>query len=1252
MKDLHASRYGVQGNGQHGIDVVAQDRRPEGTGKLWAFQAKHYLSASLQPQHLRDLIPLIEGFPHRSRLDTFVVVTTAKVTAGVKDTARELGEKLHLDFEVWDWEHFSELLRDHCGSGPWLSQRERLRMREQYCRRKLEAFQSAGPLYPLSIPALLQSGVLLKDVLLPRRLRLMPHLRAETVLEEPRASKGEKTEEPLLAQGGTSSVRYDGELVEWLSPDHPTLKPFVLVVAPMGGGKTTALFEAEARLAAVALAQPQAPLPWRLRAGDLVSESLEELVQHSREHASLWADPLSQWIFLIDEIEVGLHPQGLQRISELVDLGQVAGVAVGCRASHLQPRLLPRAQRIEVPPWSEDERREFLSRWRKAAPDREPASPVETLLALDPLMSANPLCNTLLALYAPKGEVPPGSRAELLRPLVDGLFRRWAEARGTQDWKQLQGAFERAALRGFKHGSGPLPRHVLEMELAQALGDSGVDRAMDVAENELGLIRFKTDGTWELPFRAVAEYLAAGALLDREDSEFISLAGQPWASEVARLALERCGLSQPKRVPMLLQRLLQRHPAEEGDHSLRRALVALQTARDLRLGPAAVESLTQHLMQLLTEERSTWRRRRVGEEVRSLALQGGPLWDALWRKLQPVLFTVASRAAWLARHEEESVSFWIAQLRDPDLAIRVVATEKLARWNHLPEVQEVLLGQLSDEGHHFGFSMEEEPVLAAASVLREMPHSDSMRERLRQLLHEGDWLTAGAAAVALLPGEVPAEEALPALQTLYQGGWSFLIVCQAIDAYRGVPEGKAWLEHHWPRPPSAAAREPSVSASREVDSSQPPPVSSVVKRELLWIIAPVLRSPELRRKLQSAGFDPRDIARAVCSIAAKVPEAAVELVRGESRFFPWEAQEALGQAASQHSRIGEALVKRWRSGADATMPSLFPGFALEPLAARGESDAVSIYAEWLPLCVDMVVPFPRSLLRALMAQPEVREAARVTAVGAWKYAIEGKPDSNGEISYLGVAPLGGLLRALWPAWTDEKVIREGLATWVRDGDLERMNAALEAWLQGDFPPEVAQVLADRLNRMDAWPREQPFFEEGALPLWLAAASRAGILRQIEPVLRAVAESVEPSPALYQACLYLMRLKPEETEPWARRAAFAWPFVWTDNRQLSHDDIKELVSAFPEVWARSCLDRLKEYGREIEHLFLQMADRLRNMLPPKSPLRSELVEALRSLASTSRAWRSLDFMGPFVLIDDEAQRLLFVMGELVSPQIEE
>ncbi|HZI06421.1 MAG TPA: hypothetical protein VEZ71_20480, partial [Archangium sp.] len=318
----------------------------------------------------------------------------------------------------------------------------------------------------------------------------------------------------------------------------------------------------------------------------------------------------------------------------------------------------------------------------------------------------------------------------------------------------------------------------------------------------------------------------------------------------------------------------------------------------------------------------------LGEAVRELARQGGPLWGAVWRELEPLLFAPGDRATWLGRYECDDVSFWVARLLEQDLGVRVVAIRKLAHWKNLPRVREALLWQLLDGSHGVMPGTHGEPALAAAAVLREAPRTEELLDTLRAHLEGDDVQLAGAAAVALLPGEADANRLLSTLRWLFQSWCSLPMVRAAIEAHCGHPEGRAWLESNWPQVLAGELQglSPHSTSQEEGDTATPPP-SRYVRGDVLWSILPALREPALLEKVETSPFVQQHLASVYCVVAETAPEAMVDSLRRQAHYFPWEAQETLGRAALQWPELGSALVERWDKGFDA-LPGNFPGVAL------------------------------------------------------------------------------------------------------------------------------------------------------------------------------------------------------------------------------------------------------------------------------------------------------------------------------------
>jgi hypothetical protein len=1214
LQDPHAKLYGEQGGAQYGLDVLAVDRRPGGSGKLWAFQAKDYRAKKLQPRALEDIAKLLQSFPDRRDLRTFVVVTTARVSPQVDAKAHEIGKRLGLEaFAVWDWEHFSDHLIRYCGAGPWLAASERERLRQSYCARVIRDFDDAGPLHPLRLPE--DGGLRLADLLVTPVLQ--PDDGADA---EPTATR-------------SSSIMREGHLVEWIDLLKGE-KPLVLILAPMGAGKSVVILQAAAQLAQRLATVASASLPVRISAAQLADRRLDDAISQIPDDAlgALWRDPMSSWVLLVDgldEVSERTRPAVEQEILNVSRRRNVVATVVTCRTTHLRPRMLPRSIQLRVRPWNVEDAQRLLS---SVAHAREPhaRSRRQGAPEVDPALLENPLSCTLLALHHKSDGASRPSRAQLFRKLTDGMFRTWATRDRRRHWERLRIAFERVALAAIKAGGRPISEEKLEAALSKAAGSFGIETIVEIAERELGLIRRIGSSGWEFSFRAIAEYLAAGALLRRTKTSLQRLSARPWAVEMVRLALDRRSGTDRRYVLETVRGLLSSQPEDDPDVQLCRLLLAARVVRDLgaRAAPVIEETATR-LVAAAADESSAWRRRMIGNEVRPLAEHGGPLWKAVWRRLLSKLQTTDSRVAWVAMRDDDDPEFWRRLIREEDVAVRGIATGRLARWSDRLEVLLELCQQLHDVGHEPG--VHAPPSSMAGIAIRDVPRGSGfalVKPLALFALYSGHQLSRGAGALALHPGEAPTEDLLEALRMLALAVHHPAIVA-AVDALRRQPGAQAWLEKRWPDSlqdgfASKMAPQPSPPAG----PIEPP--SWRTRADLVEMIAPAFRLRTVRSKLVSSRPN-LDTVRAICAVARTAPAGALELLSTqEDLFFPLDAQEDLGAAALQHAGLAKALVERWIHRLPSHLTTSYPGLALERLAARGDADAVDAYFDWLPSNIHMnpLIPSYRPPLRATLLQPKVREGARRLARHLWDEMSTGQ---------LHVGTLVNYLYGLWPAWEDDPVVRDGLIEWSRSDDEERFDVAVRTWLNGVYPPPVADAIATRLRSLPADPLSVVDAER--LAIWFAAAEKAGILTEFEPMLIGLVESPHPPPFLQQMAVYLADLRPDRRVHWSAKAAESWPAPEYAFHPRADRDEERLVAVAPRTWAQACLRRLERDHLGVALPFLRVSRILCHLMPP-SKLRRCVISSVRELVEHDLAWQQTRDFGRCVRVGDAARELLF------------
>ncbi len=119
LADTSAARYGRSGQRQHGIDVLARNRRIDagGDAEVWGIQARRYESKA--PTASEANIALQAAAAH-FRLDVFIFATTSPVDTSLQDWAVDAESSLRaagqpIRVEVWFWAALAERLFPY----PW-----------------------------------------------------------------------------------------------------------------------------------------------------------------------------------------------------------------------------------------------------------------------------------------------------------------------------------------------------------------------------------------------------------------------------------------------------------------------------------------------------------------------------------------------------------------------------------------------------------------------------------------------------------------------------------------------------------------------------------------------------------------------------------------------------------------------------------------------------------------------------------------------------------------------------------------------------------------------------------------------------------------------------------------------------------------------------------------------------------------------------------------------------------------------------
>ena len=1229
LRDPAATRYGRSGQVQWSTDVLARDRRPDGNGGLWAFEAKHRERTELTSSQIEE--QLVRFADHPLSPSHLVFVTTSPRSTALINWVEQRRGTLPYDLQLWFWESFEALVLEELGAGPWLSAEERQRQRRAWCERVERDYSEAGPLHPLQLAR--NEARRLRDLFVPPRLRWVEGEGGDLV---PTSLVGLLSDE----QGG---------------------KPCILLVGDAGSGKSALLLQVASELAGRARLDLERPLPLLLRASDLERHGSlgAEGDMASLVPGGLWDDPVTRWDVLadgLDELSLRGRARVERRIQSLLDQERVRAVAVSCRSGHAGRRVLPSARRVALQAWSAGQVELFWERWHG----------VGGCSVADPLGTRNPLELTLVAQAGLGAGATPRAYLKALDGLVHRVIVQWAEARAMtkMDISSAAPLLQRLAwslVRGHPVSSeGELLDTIRERGLAGQLEARG---EIERAERELGLFFVDEDGTPRTSLRLVIETLASYELAGHDISALAQALGHPATSQTARIALLR-RLTGDGTDPMETFAALLAEPSEDDPAALLRR--AVQLARVAPLLPEGCEETVQPLAELLlwysANEQHHWWRRVAGVAVSEAVSAGGALGQALVEIASPLLAHTGERACWFETYQAEPEDGdvaergwepWASLLEEQDPAVRAVAVRRLAPWKDEPAVRALLEWALLDEGLELRLG-EEQPSLVAGSLFRELERDDGFAKRipgLRSLLNSRHQQRAGAAALALRPGEAPAEDLLRGLRLAWMS-WLGPRVYDAVRDLLAEPGAAAWKDEHWRDFPDARP-EPSRWPSTPGDRAFPP-CSTRTQRDLWRQLAPYYVAPQRWRALPDQVQADGHILGVLCDALRHRPDSLFGILQAvlerkqRHPWFPPPVQDALGQLLLERPALVKSLRKQWDAGRWSPLSS-FPGIALERLVEVGDPDAVELYCQWLPHspALEWVVRGFRPPSRAVLANPHVCEVACAHARDVWRWASDGRRDQRGEVSRLAPCSLGHLLGALWPSWREDVEINEGLLDQAMKDDagegrgFEWFDAALSAWRDTALPSPLAARLSALISGWQGMAGE-PFFLTSTLPRWIELAGRAGLLVPLTDSLESML-SDGTGPAGSRAAIELARLEPERAVQLSRMASELWPAACRIGVPASVDGLS-LIGAAPGVWAERLLyvSRLHGPGQALEVIGLARA--LLD-LPLQAEPRKEIIELLYALTGYRLLW--LRGEDPFwaVKVSGAAEELLYELGEL-------
>jgi energy-coupling factor transporter ATP-binding protein EcfA2 len=1030
------------------------------------------------------------------------------------------------------------------------------------------------------------------------------------------------------------------------------------VLGPVGTGKSTLIRHCAAALASE-FGDGVDPIPLVVHARELRAPWSAMLDQQIPGNALL--GPHTRWYLLVDGIdEIGVAIWStLARLRK--ETSVVAGVLAVARPS-VRPAVDDGFQIMELRPWSPGEVQRFLRSWG----ERYPAAVAKVRREFEGTRAADllrtPLTATCALLIANEDSTLPRSRAGIIGGVPQFLFHHWPRSRDQAaiTWSDVQPVLTELAWASVR--GEPLTTERLRRAFVRAGYPALLDLHHQV-ERHLGLLVKVGDGHYDFVLRAIAEHLAGEDTRTKSPAEVEAIAHAAWGREVIRYAI---GSSSDARDTAFVEQQLIALTRQTVDPTrdiaaLRAILCAIEAAADLEFQEAppstkAIAVLADAIAWLLLDETSIWVGKTVADSVRRLAEADGPVWKAVLDRLSPHLASSGDAASWYAR-ASLPMEAWCDTLLHREPAVRSVAIERLSDHASRPDVQGWLFLAILDEAHAFG---DLPPAARAAMVWRTIPRHSGLSatiQDLRALVSRREPITAGAAAMALLPGEAPPREVARALLLLSS---TCPIPRSVVEALRADEAGAQAIDELWPRWRERVSDDVRPAARGEIDA--------LVRMRGVRIGADALRYRALRplRLLPPrppSALNRQWIARACGPRLASMEPSMLAIVANQASFvvakeliagghvaralepgldsIPLDSQHELGVLLQRSAPARDRLLALW----PAPQAMSYPGIALEPLVGEDDREAAKVYAEWLPRSLYASGLLRRPIAASVLTHEVVRPAAHRLIANVLEQVLVGRPDGT----RLAAGSAAVVLRNLAPAWQDDPLLtgrvwslgdvdaQDGLRALLvaTDGvDLEA-DRILDLRRRGESGLDLACPVglpADPLRLFDA-------------ELLLECVDRRGLVEHVEPVVRRLSDLDDTIRWLALAVLW-PRMSAAERAAAATRVAHE--SVRHHASSLPRRYIERFIAAAPTAWTAAIATSLENHGS----LGGSISATALTLLPRDQQL--VVAEVLqRSMASQRELpWQNGDEIGSYARSADVVRRVLFELEVTPPRPIEE
>jgi len=1205
LEDPAAHRYGRQGQSQFGVDVVATDRRTSATRTRWVFQCKRtatFSVANFEAERAR-----FESFPGRESVGNFIVVTSAERDRKVQDAAAAATDS-DLDFSVWYWPEFTDLVLEHLGVEAVLSSARRSEARARWCREQIAEYDEAGVLWPLAVPPGQGSEPRLLSSVWVTPTLMVDKLDAE--------------DPDRVAVPSTANPR------DWLDSVCDSGQRVLILEAGVGAGKTTLLLRWSRDLSSHAVEEPERGLPMRIGAASIAEWSTSlpasgPLPPPPGAPTDLWGDPLTDWYLLVDgldELADDARPRVRRGFRRLVDHPRVLAIVAAGRPT-LQRGVVSNALRVRLAGWGGAQRAAFERAWGLRDLDDEVGAEAE---------GGNPLVLTLRALFS--GGTKNSLDVELFKRALQHIVEAWPRLRaGARE--PTQGHYDALTQVAIAEHS----LQDLGLEELDAQETDLVSRRFMLRElaGGTGLLEHDAAGHPRVTVRALSEYLAARALDGVDAATLVLAASRPGFQEVVRLAVQQRAIEDAVAAAEAMSALLAsaRHmPPPQRLRILGTALRVVETTSALLETHAS--ALVSVLLEAACNPASPWLRQVASGWLRR-ARSTSPTWiGAVVDTSLPLISQQGSRAEalWATLKgtdlpESGRLALCLHLLQDEDEAVRVVGVYLAAERASDVALQSLLCIALRDAGS--GAHNWMPPAVAAGLALRQVPRAH-LGPRVLELLRgslSGGQFRGGSAALALRPSEAEADVLREKLESLW-GGAKVPEVRAAIELLDGAADRELGLPP-LPTPTAEAVEGASI------------PLAVATRLDLTRGVAPVVAAVREVRELPTHLLDSTPFLEGAIEGPLVIDDDVAFLLRRwrskwKGASLSSSVHVALGARAARSETIWGTMVEWW-SAVDAPSAHCYPGVALEQRVEAGDAEAERILAEWMPHCVP--VTRERELERpAPWLQKRVlrRQSLRSLGLPLLRSLVDARrvhPPWKSE----------QLFRRLYPVWVETDVAR---ALQVRACEDDPMTAsarhwwmtALGAWQDSGLPPALAEKLVACLYQ-----EEYLNSFHWMMPLGvgdqLRIAARSGFAEELEDLLRWLLKA-GLSNNVYWAATLLAELRPEEAASISAECARLWPRPLWQSPEPAEEDYRRLIAAAPGEW----LSRAQAMPRGAGEIpLLALLERLGAVAGDSPKLRAGVMAELERLSVFPIPWLS-DGRGQFryLRVADRAAELLYTL----------